>query len=290
MLDLALSYKDGLAVVAQDKKYGFINKRGEIEKPLIYDSAHSFHDDLALVYLNNEGFIYINKYGIKAVPGNYHYANSFSEGLAGAYKNYKYGFIDKTGKFIIPPIYDSVGDFKEGYASVKLNKKSLLIDKNGEVFIEAEEINGNFQNGFVSAKLQHFLDICGIIHKEENLCHVFNEYSYIGIQSDGLFKARAKNSWDEGFINERGKVEIPFIYTETLPFSEGLARVKIKGYYCYIDKFGKTIIPNIYDDAWSFKNGIACVKLKGQCGIIDKTGQWIKNIEIMDDAHCYYVP
>ncbi|MDR1096634.1 MAG: WG repeat-containing protein [Tannerella sp.] len=79
------------------------------------------------------------KYGFKdrntgeiVIPPKYDYEwLSFSEGLAGAILNDKWGFIDKTGKEIIPLKYDWTYSFSEGKAKVRLNNEEFFIDKQG---------------------------------------------------------------------------------------------------------------------------------------------------------------
>ena len=79
-----------------DTLVGFINKKGEIVIPAIWENAKDFH-----------------------------------EGLAAVSSNGKYGFIDKTGLIVIPCQWEDVGSFHEGSAWVKTNETWRLIDKTG---------------------------------------------------------------------------------------------------------------------------------------------------------------
>ena len=47
-------FSNGLALVFLDKKFGFINKAGNVVIPLIYDYASGFSNGLARVYLDGE--------------------------------------------------------------------------------------------------------------------------------------------------------------------------------------------------------------------------------------------
>ena len=289
ILDVALSFREGLAVVCINDKYGFINEEGKIAIPLKYNWAGSFHEGVALVCLKGEGAIYINKYGSKAIHGSFYGANLFSEGLAGVCENNKYGFIDKSGKYVIPPVYDSVGNFMEGYAPVTIDNKSYLIDKNGTIFVEGKKFHLGFQRGFLSAEI--LPKIYGIINREQKVAEIFTEYLWIGTYSDseGLFHAMNKNGRG-GFINEKNEILIPFKYSEVWAFSEGVACVQFDSLYGFIDKYGQQKIPFIYNKAMPFKNGIAYVEYKSKCGIINKNGEWIREIEAMEDAYCYFIP
>lgn len=104
----------------------------------------------------------------------------------------------------------------------------------------------------------------------------------IGINSfsEGLVLMQKPNeTW--GYLNNQGKIVIPFIYSKAKEFSEGLAAVG-KGEYDnskhgFIDKTGKTVIPFTYDNATSFSEGLAAVRIgdydTGKYGVIDKSGK-----------------
>src|SRR5262249_58974427 len=65
-------------------------------------------------------------------------AREFSDGLAVAWKDGKYGFIDKSGNWAIPPQYEIVGNFGEGLANVKPDARRRCwqyVDKMGRVVI-----------------------------------------------------------------------------------------------------------------------------------------------------------
>ncbi|MFH0975174.1 MAG: WG repeat-containing protein [Spirochaetota bacterium] len=99
--EMALPFKEGLALISVCNKYGFIDEKG---KPVIrpqFDEARSFSESLAAV------MIYDQK------------------------SNKKWGFIDKTGNFVVFPQYDDVTDFRDLEAQVKLNGKTLTINNTG---------------------------------------------------------------------------------------------------------------------------------------------------------------
>jgi hypothetical protein len=60
-----------------------------------------------------------------------------------------------------------------------------------------------------------------------------------------------------------------------MPFSEGLARVRVAGRWGFIDANGKMLIKPQFDDAKDFDNGLAAVKSRSDWGYIDKTGKMV---------------
>ncbi|MGV3631947.1 MAG: WG repeat-containing protein [Bacteroidota bacterium] len=74
----------------------------------------------------------------------------------------------------------------------------------------------------------------------------------------------------KGFIDNKGKLVIPYIYSEAYEFSDGMARCYKNGFYGFIDASGKEAIPFIYESAQSFYNGYAWVSKGGFSFFIDK--------------------
>jgi len=63
----------------EDEKYvhGFINSKGEVIVPIIYDKVKDFDDGIALVEKDGE-YGFIDKTGKIVVPLKYHNANYFN--------------------------------------------------------------------------------------------------------------------------------------------------------------------------------------------------------------------
>ena len=132
----AWSFREGLAVVKTNGKYGFIDKSGTLVIPARYYDAGAFSEGLAWVKTGGK-YGYIDKSGALVILAKYDDAWSFREGLAGVKINGKCGFIDKSGTLVIPARYDNVlksngvYGFKNGKAKVELNGRGFFIDKNG---------------------------------------------------------------------------------------------------------------------------------------------------------------
>lgn len=151
--DDAENFREGLACVKLDNKYGFIDKTGKEVIPFMYDKLRSFSDGIALVQLNSK-YGYIDKTGKEVIPLTYDYIGGFGEGLAVAKTNNKFGYIDKTGKIIIPFKYSQAKGFCEGLASVKINNKCGYIDKTDNIIIPLiYDEAGGFHKGKAKVKL-----------------------------------------------------------------------------------------------------------------------------------------
>ena len=82
---------------------------------------------------------------------------------------------------------------------------------------------------------------------------------------------------------QTGKVVIAAQFDEAMPFSEGLAAVKIgtdkAGKWGYIDKQGKMVIAAQFDEVTEFSNGLAAVGVgtdkARKWGYIDRQGKMV---------------
>lgn len=112
-----------------------------------YEMVDEFREGLARVKKNNK-YGYVNQNGILVIPLSFDFVGDFSEGYAGVELNEKYGYIDKTGNIVIGYLYDFAGDFKEGLAAVQQNDKMGFINKTGEIVIPLKyEFAQDFQKG-----------------------------------------------------------------------------------------------------------------------------------------------
>jgi hypothetical protein len=157
--DSVCSFHLHCARVEKNGKYGYINDKGGIVIPIIYDDCEpqlyesQTHDDEYIFIpcrasLNGK-YGYINIIGVEVIKFRYEYATMFHDyynGMTAAVVlNGKVGFIDATGKEIIPCIYEPLDDpknydcrhyrFDNGFANVKHNGKWGVIDRNNKVVI-----------------------------------------------------------------------------------------------------------------------------------------------------------
>lgn len=136
----SLPFSDGLIPLYYRDKFGFMDKKGEITIPLIYELTYGFNEGLAAIKINDKwGFI--DKTGNITIEPAFDDVSreGFSEGLCAVKSNGKWGYVDESGKWEINPIYDcpyrivngSVGSFHNGFAAVALNGQVGYVDKFG---------------------------------------------------------------------------------------------------------------------------------------------------------------
>lgn len=279
--DVTEPFSEGLACVNKrysddyyDSYWGFIDNKGKVIIPLIYNFAGSFKDGLAFVRAKDGGYGFIDKKGTVVIPLQYDYASSFKESLAYVKKGLYVGFIDKTGKIIIPLEYFEGVSFNEGLTALNKNGKWGYLDTKGNIKIPFiyEDAN-SFIDGkaFVKQGGESFqIDKSGI-----RLGKIPVKYDVKEPISDGLIRVKKGGVW--GIIDIEGTVIIPLQYRSISDFKEGLSIVSIMqtAKYGFIDKTGKIIIPTIWDVGDSFSEGLAPMRKDGYWGFIDKKGNTV---------------
>ncbi|GAB5465282.1 MAG: WG repeat-containing protein [Candidatus Kapaibacteriales bacterium] len=163
-------FSEGLAMVGDSvPNLGFINKKGDIVLPPIYDSPSKFSEGLAATS-DNSLMGYISKEtGKFVIEPKYEAASDFSEGRAFVGKmtpggQPKWALINPKGDMLKNFMYDYANPFSEGLASVYVDNKFIFIGKDGEPAIQKIfTYAGSFENGLAWAaiaedKTQGYID------------------------------------------------------------------------------------------------------------------------------------
>ena len=129
--DVQYEFKDGIAVVKNDGKFGYVTEDGTELVPCEYDYAFDFADGMANVVKNNKCG-YINAAGVLVIPCEYEGATDFSEGAAAVQKDGKWAYVNKEGVILTPFIYDEAGFFNEGFARVMFEGSYGYINLHGQ--------------------------------------------------------------------------------------------------------------------------------------------------------------
>ena len=190
-------FREGLARVEADGKYGYIDKEGkEVVSPK-YENTWDFSEGLAKVEVDGKCG-YIDKEGKEVVSLKYEDTGGFSEGLATVVADGKWGYIDKEGKEVVSPKYEEADDFRGGLARVRADGKCGYIDKEGKEVISPEYEESRYFGKNIESLIAPFKG-------EYNY-----DYEYEGEFSDGLIAVIKDGK--AGVINQEGEVIIPTIY------------------------------------------------------------------------------
>ena len=280
-------------------KYFHIDKTGKVVIDCSkYDSAGSFKDGLAVVYLEDRGCGFINNVGEEVISPKFEQAGNFSEGLAIVQVKGSWGFIDKIGGLVIKPKYDWCCGFSEGVAVVMKSNEVLLIDGTGQT-IFSRSMDDLQLNIYEDARLSEGLidaydctkSKTGFIDKTGKFV-IEPKFDHAGPFSEGLARVAINDGEEEklGFIDHSGQFVIPPIFNtdfdfrrNSTDFSEGWASITEglgptiteEAKFVYIDKKGAIVLFTKHFCAGPFREGLAIVYdvKKNKWGYIDKSGK-----------------
>jgi hypothetical protein len=94
------SFREGLAAVKIDGKWGFIDRAGLLKIPPRFEGVEAFSDSLAIAYVRGQSF-YIDRNGQTRIAGPFREATPFVYGLAAVLLSDKHvAYIDHTGETV----------------------------------------------------------------------------------------------------------------------------------------------------------------------------------------------
>ena len=215
-----------LNAVIVDGKMGYINQKGKLVIPAVFDSTCTGLDD-----------------------GDCAAETIWSDDKAAVIRqNGKMGAIDRKGRIIIAPQYDFL----------EMNTDTtFLAQKEGKFGIVNMENKVLFPFVFTD---QYFLGhgpvVAGQVDEKWYLVYygqgrmVETDFSYIAPFFEG--KAEVKKENKSGFIDTSGRLIIPLIYSSAWSFHNDRCAVEIDGKWGFIDGSGKMVIPAVYHNSYGF--------------------------------------
>lgn len=278
-------FKNGFVRIQnKEGKWGYMNKRGQIVVPCVYDMAHD-----------------IDKYGLATIK-----------------KNGYWGLISKNEGVIYNCIFNSISAYNKDFICAQHNGNYVMLDLNGNIlngatFMDMYSLDDHVVRACNSIGEWGFLDSRGrpITAFEfeaitrENIGDMFDEKGYYLVKKSGKYGVVDGRgtliiptdydhiSYEEqsglislidvqGFCNYFNthygiKILPPSTYTSLGYFSEGMAFFyKANGKKGYINKFGEEVIKNVKADyIFEFHDGLARVSVGGKSGFIDKSGKLV---------------
>jgi hypothetical protein len=201
---------------AQDMRFGFIDKKGELLIPARFEVAQDFSEGVAAVSLDfsrTRKFGYINRSGDWEIEPRFNVAETFSEGLAVVEINGRlvenqivdqaWGYIDRSGQLKIPAVYKWAGDFSEGLARVKIQSNRLgYIDRTGRVVISPRFSEAwDFADGLAAA-----CDEANCTYIDRSGKSVITAFRAWWSFSDGLAVIDPQGTRGQFYIDTKGRI------------------------------------------------------------------------------------
>lgn len=323
--DFCEPYSEGMALIENNALFGFVDLHGELIINPVYEEADNFNNGVAIVF-DGDYYGAINRFGKIKIPFEFDDIGEFVDGIAYALKNGSYGYIDLEGKVVVPFVYQQAFSISNNRALVKQYGKYGIINKANKIILpfDFDWIEPNFLDTLIKVKAGDkfgILDLSGdtllpliyekigrinndpILVIEQGKVGYFSRSSgwvippkYESDQfvlewgefSDGLARIRIKGKM--GVIDTTDTRIVPAIFENMGPYEGVLFAIKKRGKWGFSDHDIKLRIKYTYDLALPFKDSLARVKIKDQWGMIDIYGKdkvafGYKKIEWIDEFY-----
>lgn len=235
------SISDGAIVVKKDNRFGYINLQAEELIPVEYEAVSLATNGLLLARKSStDGFIAYNDQGQIQfqLDRNLYFLGPFQSDRAKVMDaSGRMGFIDSSGELVVPCKYAVVGDYHHDRAIFRDAQSGLF----GYLNLQGEEV--------IPAIYKFTSD--------------FDESGYAAVIKDQHF----------GFINDQGKVAVPFQYSQVMSLKNGIASVWKDEKFGYINMQNKTVVPFTFDEAYQAVQDLALVRVDKYWGYINARGK-----------------
>ena len=265
------------AVSGSDKKYGFINAKGEeVIKPL-FDEVGKF-----------------NSFGVVVVKEDY---KDFKN------KTYKIAQIyNKHGQAVITKVNDTLGvnsnlNIMYEFIDTLMNNKYMIVKKMidneyvGSHLVEMgayrlitplpyQEISDFDETAIVRYK---FTNLWGLM---DSTGKVVLQPTYLEIRKPGEGYYAVKESNEKfGFIDKRGKIQIPFEYADVKTYKKGHCVVKLRDKQSWglINKFNAKVVPCFFKTVNMNDDRIEMFDDKQNKYVIDEKGDCLENCQKFEE-------
>ncbi|MDO5769410.1 MAG: WG repeat-containing protein [Psychrobacter sp.] len=234
---------EGLLPVQRANKVGYVNMQGREVVPAVYD-----------VLLDE--------------AGSTGWARPVREGRIIVQKNGKYGVITTGNKVIVPFSADitSIDDYQGGRVQVNNRSKGTLwLDKQGKVSKTAGKSNNNAAQSSKAPTSSSATRANTTANPST------------GNQSQPftmLYPHQQDGRW--GFVDDKKVTMITYSFDEVMPFSEGLAGVRVANNWGFVNLGGELVIPFRFSDKGVDKDG----RYRGAKPFTFKNGKaWIGSLK-----------
>lgn len=258
----------------------------EIEAERVYAFSNGMARIQQVNLVNNEwvrGKGYINKKGEVVIPCIYDKVQDFVDGRAWARKKdtKNWTLLDQQGNEIPTNGYEKVGYIMEGYSDrIAVYKDGLMgwIDRDGKEVIPCQYLGSSTfdkEFGLACVTKSGGNEVYGFIDKQGETVIPFR-YKQAGHSSFHNGYCRVTVNGKTVLINEKGEVQFTPKYNSLQNFSHGLMAVATKpnrkGWgYCNLKN--EMVVPGVYDYATTFnEDGYAVIEQANNKGMINNEG------------------
>lgn len=257
-------YYDSM-VVKKENVYGLADSLGdEVIKPGFQEIHPYSVDGLALAYKDGK-YIYVDEDGQTRLVLDEIYAEPgmLSSKRTVASKDGKYGYLDQELQPVTEFVWDKLSLVSDQVGAGQMNDKWAIVNKNGKPkteYIYEDVILDS--HGFCSGQKRIFVKEPGGYHMINQKGETVGElwFDMARCFSNSGYAAVCKDEkW--GFVDCDGELRIQLEYDDAKSFHNGFAAIFQNGKWGYIDELGNVVIEPVFEEVTAMSaNGTAVVK------------------------------
>ena len=244
----------GRALVMKNRKYGYLDKSGNVAIELLYDKANDFKNGLAIVS-KDQASGFIDSLGNIVIPLIYDKIYHPKSGLIRYKKNGKFGFINLDDGSIAFSGFINATDFQGGFAVINDGDKYFLLNQKGQktsLPYSLVDMGGEGKWMYAANAKFGFLNNDGA-----PLCPP--QYDLVMRYKENRAGFAINDVW--GYLDESGQIVIPPKFPLVWDFVNGYARMIGKTGFGFIDKNGESLLPAQYMEVRDFSEGLARIQV-----------------------------
>ncbi|MFK7930823.1 MAG: WG repeat-containing protein [Myxococcota bacterium] len=282
-------FDEGPALVSTHGLYGYVDRNGVEVVPTRLEQATPFVDGYACLFDPQAmHFGIVDSEGLPVSGFRYDECDpGFRDGRARVRKGARWGYVGRGGALVLPMFYEHAEPFSEGLALIEEDGFKAYIDAQGRRVIPANgDAAGSFSQG--RAWVRYGPDQVGFIDRRGARIGEAKWRNAHDFSPEGVAWVQDARSGLWALINRAAEVVVPPTYEDPGPFSEGLARVGLRGRYGFVNAEGTVVIPLVHRTVGTFHEGLVSVSTQsgGKQGVVDREGQWVAR-ELYDQISPY---
>lgn len=266
---LAPLYTQSYFPVKVNKKWGLIDKGGELVLEPVYNAIGEFNE-FGFAVMQRNGLVgLLGEAGREILPARYDDIKVLDRSLVAVMDLGEWMVINLEGKIILRKGYDKVEVWDGGYLAFSEDDKWGVVTYSGKSIIPAryDEIYQEGEDYFITRKG----DQLGVVAARGEVV-LDNEASEIRIFNDSLLFFRMGQHW--GAVNRRGQEVIPARYEGFRKLSDLFITLEAaNNVYLFSIPCGQLISEGEYDEFYSFSRRYVLAKKNRQLGLLDFCGR-----------------
>lgn len=267
-------FNEGIAIGKSGSKWYLLSPDGNKKEIAISAmDVHYLKNGFAPFRASDKKWGFINSKGEKVIDAQFKNVGYFHNGLAWARTmDGKVGYINTSGEWVMQPEYDAGTDFDNDAKIVRVRKGEawMYLRKNGETFSIPNALKlGKFSGSIAWVRVGELIGFVGTDGK----WLVEPEFNAAKDLKNGVALVKKGASW--GAINEKGESVLEVKYEKISDARQGLLFIRKGGLVGVVDTKGNLKFDPKYNTIKDFYEGYAIARHNGKWGLIDMNGNWI---------------